>query len=267
MEKKLIEASKSAYHAQRNWDTSASIPDNHIETLIEVIKNSPTKQGETHYKTFWTNDSQKINDIYHMTKHFTVTPRMEWLSYTNEDGTTQKEYNVRNSQIKANLLFAFCDDWRDYKVNSLIHAIATPPLIRAFAPELDHTRFKHGVDPRPNNVLHKDGSINPIATIEKEMQRYFSIGCAMGELILAANLLGYKTGICSAFWPDEMKQFFGKDKLRLLVGVGVPHPDKDRTEHEDLLNKDLVAEDRRTGPDDEKWKFPTFKKEMDIIKL
>ena len=51
----------------------------------------------------------------------------------------------------------------------------------------------------------------------------------------------------------------------MLVGVGYP-TDKPRTEHEEVYNKDIVAVDRRTGDDDEKWKFPAFEKKIKIIK-
>ena len=43
-------ASKGSYHAQRNWDRSKTIPQEDIDVLLEAIKNSPTKQAETHYK-------------------------------------------------------------------------------------------------------------------------------------------------------------------------------------------------------------------------
>ena len=103
--------------------------------------------------------------------------------------------------------------------------------------------------------------------IEREKQRHFSIGIAAGELILAANLLGYKTGLCSAFWTEEMEGFFHGSNLQLLVGVGVPHPNKDRTEHEETYNKDIILKTRKTVSDNEKWKFPTFKKEVSIKRI
>ena len=73
--------------------------------------------------------------------------------------------------------------------------------------------------------------------------------------------------MCSAFWSDEMKDFFHGSNLQLLVGVGIPHPDKDRTEHEETYNKDIILKRFRTGSDNEKWKFPSFKKEMSIKRI
>ena len=97
--------------------------------------------------------------------------------------------------------------------------------------------------------------------IEREKQRYISTGVATGELILAANLLGYRTGLCTAFDWTELQKFFEGNKVNLLIGVGKPHPDKDRREHEEVYNKDIFLQSHKTGPDNEKWKFPTFKKE------
>ena len=213
----IKKASESSFHAQRNWDRTKVIPQEHIDTLLEVIKNSPTKQAETHYKVFWTNDVDLIYKIYRKTKHFTVTP-FGSLDLTDETGKTEKDYNVRNSQIYSNLLFAFSYDWNQKEARSHIHAI---------------------VD---------EGKGNIYATHEKERQKSISIGVAVGELILSANLLGYKTGLCSAFWSSEMKEYFNG-------------------ENEEVLNKQILAEDRRTGEDNEKWLFPSFTKKMKIEKL
>ena len=92
------------------------------------------------------------------------------------------------------------------------------------------------------------------------------MGIAVGELILSANLLGYRTGICSAFWERELREFFNEEKITLLVGVGYPSS-RPRREHEEVLNKDILAKDRRTGADDQKWLFPAFKKQMTIKKI
>ena len=231
----IKKASASSNAAQRNWDHSVSIPQKDVDCLVQTVLNAPTKQNETHYKVFYTTDKDLIYKIYYKTKHFAVA---DDTTYTDNDGKTLKEYNVRNSQVNANLLFAFCDDWNQNNSRAKIHAI---------------------VDERSD--------ARPGALIEREKQRHYSIGVAAGELILAANLLGYKTGLCSAFWSDEMKGFFHGSKLQLLVGVGVPHPDKDRTEHEETYNKDIILPSVRSGSDNEKWKFPSFKKEMSIKRI
>ena len=104
-------AAKNCNPAQRNWDHSIEIPKIHKDLLIDVIKHAPTKQNETHYKVYVFDDPKKIYNIYRMTKHFSVPPLTDATQFTDNEGRTKKEYNVRNSQINANLLFAFCDDW------------------------------------------------------------------------------------------------------------------------------------------------------------
>lgn len=235
MIEEIKSASKNSFHAQRNWDRTKVIPQEHIDTLLEVIQNSPTKQAETHYKVSWTDDKDLIYKIYRKTKHFAVTPHGT-LDYTDSSGKTDVEYQVRNSQVYSNLLFAFSYDWDQKEARAHIHGI------------VDEGRGNNG------------------AFAEKERQRTYSIGIAVGELILAANLLGYRTGICSAFWPHEMKEYFFNQDIELLVGVGFP-TDRPRTEHEEVLNKDIAAKDRRTGPDNEKWLFPAFEKKIIIKKL
>ena len=235
MIEKIKTASKNSYHAQRNWDRTKTIPQEHIDTFLEVIKNSPTKQAETHYKVSWTDNADLIYKIYRKTKHFTVTP-FGSFDYTEDDGKTELKYNVRNSQVYSNILFGFSYDWSQEEARSNIHAIA-------------------GI----RNV--KDNAI-----IEKDRQRCLSMGIAAGELILSANLLGYRSGLCSAFWSHELKSYFNGETIELMVGIGYPS-DRPRTEHEDTYNRDIAAVDRRTGNDDEKWHFPSFKKKMQIQKL
>ena len=238
MIEEIKQAAELSNRCQRNWDHDATISGEHLQTILHCIQHAPTKQNETHYKVFYTTDPDLIYRIYGKTKHFAVTPYTGIADFTDNDGRTQLDYNVRNSQVNANLLIAFCDDWDQDKSRSLIHKI---------------------VDERSDAT--------PTAHKEKEKQRFFSMGIAAGEVLMAANLLGYRTGLCSAFWPDEMKDFFDGSFLRILVGVGIPHPDKDRREHEETTNKNIVAIDRRNGPDNEKWLFPTFKKEVTIKEL
>ena len=240
MIEEIKNAAELSNSCQRNWDHSASIPDEHVETLIHCIRHAPTKQNETHYKVFYTRDPDLIYKIYRKTRQFAVTPSTgDATQFTDNNGKTALEYNVRNSQVNANLLIAFCDDWDQSKSRTMIHRI---------------------VDERPNDATS-------VAVAEKERQKAFSIGVATGELILAANLLGYRNGICSAFWAHEMADFFEGGELRLLIGIGRPHPNKDRKEHEEILNKDIVAVDRRSGADDDKWIFPTFEKDVMIKEL
>tara|TARA_Y100001963_G_scaffold51182_1_gene71605 strand:+ start:5568 stop:6281 length:714 start_codon:yes stop_codon:yes gene_type:complete len=237
MKENIKTASKLSNQCQRNWDHSKSIDQEDIEVLLETVKNSPTKQNETHYKVYYTDDEDLIYKVYKKTKKFTVIDSFE---HTNNDGYTKSEYEVTNSQVNANLLFAFCDDWNQSFARSATHAI---------------------VDARGED------KVNPRNLIIREQQKHYSMGIAIGELILAANLLGYRTGICSAFGKNDMRVLFNDSLVEILVGIGIPHPKKDRREHEEVYNKDILTKSRRTGADDEKWLFPSFKKKLTIEKI
>ena len=108
MFKEIKLAAELSNKAQRNWDHGITIPKKDINTLIHTITHAPTKQNETHYKVYYTTSPDLIYKIYRETKNFTV---IDDLSHTDNTGFTTEEYNVRNSQINSNLLFAFCDDW------------------------------------------------------------------------------------------------------------------------------------------------------------
>ena len=234
MFKEIKLAAELSNKAQRNWDHGITIPKKDINTLIHTIIHAPTKQNETHYKVYYTTNPKLIYNIYYYTKQFSVIDNTE---FTDDKGRTPDNYNVRNSQVNANLLFAFCDDWNQENSRALPHRLV------------------------------EEREAHPIVYIEREKQRYISTGVATGELILAANLLGYRTGLCTAFDWTELQKFFEGNKVNLLIGVGKPHPDKDRREHEEVYNKDIFLQSHKTGPDNEKWKFPTFKKEVSIVKL
>ena len=91
------------------------------------------------------------------------------------------------------------------------------------------------------------------------------MGISVGELILSAGLLGYKTGICSALDTRPIRDILGiKQNPKLLVGVGFPNEQLNRIQHSEVLNKD-VPEKFRTGELDEHWNFPTFDKNIKVV--
>ena len=109
---------------------------------------------------------------------------------------------------------------------------------------------------------HRAAKENPNSNAAKVYgeQVAYSMGISIGELILSAGLLGYTTGICSALDTKPIRDILGtKQNPKLLVGVGYPNSQLDRTQHSEVLNKD-IPEKFRTGELNEHWKFPTFKK-------
>ena len=236
MDNQLKKAVDSSQRAQRNYDLSKTIPQADLETLIYVASNSPSKQNETHYSLHIYTDQTLIKQIYDHTKKFTLmSPKenLEGLFGVDENGKYWQDDTraVKNSQILANALFVYVRE-------------------EGAARGGTHMAGKE----------HRDSK----AMVLYEEQINFSIGISVGQLTLAANLLGYKTGICSAMDDNSIKQLIGvKNRVKLLVGVGYANSDVDRRLHSETLNKD-VPERFRNGDLNELWRFPSFEKNIKV---
>jgi hypothetical protein len=203
---------------------------NSLKKIMQTA-NSPTKQNETHYSLHVYTDETIIKQIYSHTKKFTMIrdKQDQDESFKVEDDVyiQNDAKSVTNSQIYANALFVYVKE----------EGLAL-------------------------GGTHQAGKENPnsnAATIYNDQLAY-SMGISVGELILSAGLLGYKTGICSALDTKPMREVLGiKQNPKLLVGVGFPNIQLERTQHSEVLNKD-VLEKFRTGALEEHWNFPTFKK-------
>jgi len=217
--------------AQRNYDLTKSIPQEDLDTLIYAAVNSPSKQNETHYSLHVYTDETIIKQIYSHTKKFTMIrdKQDQDESFKVEDDVfiQNDAKSVTNSQIYANALFVYVAEQGDTRGSQ-----------------------------------HRAAKENPNSTAAKvyNEQVAYSMGISVGELILSAGLLGYTTGICSALDTRPIRDILGiKQNPKLLVGVGVPNSQLKRTQHSDVLNKD-VAEKFRTGELNENWQFPSFEK-------
>lgn len=231
----IIKAIDSAQRAQRNYDLTKSIPQQDLETLIYAAVNSPSKQNETHYSLYVYTDQNMIRQIYNYTKKFTLIKDQSDREKTfgEKDGKywQNDENSVTNSQVLANSLFVYVQEQGEARGGT--HAIG------------------------------QKNSQGNAATIYNEQQSY-SIGISVGQLILTANLLGYRTGICSAMDSRPIKKLVGTDNsVKLLVGVGFENINNDRRLHAETLNKN-VPEKFRTGDLDEHWRFPSFEKNIKV---
>jgi nitroreductase len=219
-----------AQRAQRNYDLSRDIPTNDLDSLIYVAKNSPSRQNETHYSIYVYTDQNIIRQIYNATKKFTVKKGNENAElFRIENGSLwQDEHrSVHNSQILANVLFVY-----------VLHEGPTRCG--------EHELAKMNRDSMCNVVYNQ--------------QKILSIGISVGELILSATLMGYKTGICAAFDVLAVKKIIKADNdVQLLVGIGYENANVDRRLHGVTLNSEL-PEASRNGPPNEPWRFPSFDK-------
>ena len=251
MNQQIIDAAKVSKLAQRNWDLTKTIPQEDLDTLIYAAKNSPKKQMETHYALHVFTDQETIRAIYDNTKKFSLFPINENGDYRSlsDDETTamfedrdgefwqDDEYSVKNSQILANAMFVYTEDRRTVRGG---------------------THF----------LAQEGGSPNILSIYEEQID--FSIGISVGQLILSAAMMGYKTGICSALDSDPISEILGKrsdGKLmnaKLVIGVGYEQDGVDRRLHQETLNKDIPFDDRRTGELDSNYRFPTFEGVTDV---
>ena len=231
MNEQIKNAVDGSNRAQRNYDLEKTIPEEHLKTLIHAAANSPSKQNETHYSLHVYTDTEIIKKIYNHTKKFTMIrdKQDQDESFKVEDDVfiQNDAKSVTNSQVYANALFVY-------------------------VAEQGQTRGSQ----------HRAAKENPNSNAAKVYgeQVAYSMGISIGELILSAGLLGYTTGICSALDTKPIRDILGtKQNPKLLVGVGYPNSQLDRTQHSEVLNKD-IPEKFRTGELNEHWKFPTFKK-------
>ena len=143
--------------AQRNYDLNKRLPRKDLETLIYVATNSPSKQNETHFNLRVYTDPARIQAIYDRTKNFTFSTntRTEEI-FTTTGVQKDQKYSVTNSQIKANVVFVYCDDTRNIRGGTHLTA------------------------------LREDAG--PIAKETLFEQKAMSIGISSGQLVMACLL-------------------------------------------------------------------------------
>ena len=223
--------------AQRNYDLSKSIPQADLDTLIYTALNSPSKQNETHFKLKVYTDPNLIHNIYDCTKRFALFYKdtfYKMFKDTDEGVKANNKYEVKNSQVLANVVFVYCDEDQQ---------------------DEDNLRGSEQIIANRGNASEETRNFF-------NRLKNFSIGISSGQLSLVAALLGYKTGFCSAYDLSQL-QAITKDEPKLMVGIGYENIDKDRRLHGILFNKDIPKQ-YRTGEDNEHWRFPSFDKKIKV---
>ena len=239
MHEQIKNAINTTQRAQRNYNLTKTIPQEDIETLIYAASNGPSKQNETHFNLRVYTDPAIIEKIHLATKLYALfSPDNVDNVFDDKDGSfkTKEEYTVTNSQIYANAVFVWCDDTANLRGGT--------------------------------HILGARKEASPIAKKTLFEQKSFSIGISSGQLTMAAALLGYKTGYCSAFEQNINKTTADKHlqtiiqsetEPRLIVGIGYANEGIDRSYHATVKNKDIPKR-YRNGPDEQYWKHPTFDK-------
>ena len=235
LNKKIETAVDIAQRAQRNYDLSKKIPYKDLETLIYAAENSSSKQSETHYALHVYTDPIMIRKIYHCSKRFCLYSEDDNFDelFGEQDGTYWQSDNrsLTNSQTLANALFVYCND--DGDIRSCSHIVG-------------------------NNLEDSESQK------EYEESKNYSIGISVGQLVLSAAMLGYKTGLCSSFNKPIAPLIGTEQKVKLLVGIGFENANLDRKTHPEVYNRD-VDKIFRNGADNERWKFPSFDKNISVF--
>jgi len=237
----LLKASENSQRCQRNYDLSREIPEYDLRALAQIVANSPSKQNEKHIGLAVVTNKNIIQQLYNKTKTVILKPNNlsieDVCDNSGEKWEQDQRYVIENSQVLASAVFVFYKD-------------------------VDGTYLEAGdsifamKEDAPDYTLHMFGR-----------QVFTSMGIAIGEFLLAAHLMGYKTGCCAAFRQNEIAEILSLSEKKVpyvMVGLGYHNPNLNRRASPTLKNKN-VHPDRRTGSDEENWLYPTHDKPTEIL--
>jgi nitroreductase len=184
-------------HCQRNWDLTQEMPEDDLDTLMIAATQCPSKQNIAFYKLHFVTNRDLIERIHGHTKGFVMK----------HGETRDKTEYTTNAQVLANLLIVF-EEYLD--------------LSKA----QDAGRNEQVID-----LTNGTAKASDLKLIEKD--RMMAIGVAAGYLNLTASLMGYATGCCTCFMPNEVqKEMNIKGRPLLLMGIGVADKTRNRRMHQ-----------------------------------
>ena len=194
-QKEILEISNKIRKCQRNWQLDKFIPFEHIETLSEVAKHSPSKQDEAYFDVYVITQRELIEKYYKESVGFTAFK---------EETKPENLIVYENSQSRANAVFFWCPK--------------DPKTMRNFYQPTD----------KENNI--NDGELKEFGTqkdpdewTRKVENTYASIGVSMGCTSFAAGALGYSTGFNKSH--GDFDQYINIPPPRYSLGIGYPLED------------------------------------------
>lgn len=209
----LVQAIKTSAQCQRNWDLDKKIPQEHLDIIETALTRCPSKQSRIDYLPYMITNKELIHRIYEKTDGFVT------------DHTVSPPTTTTNPQVCANLLIALIT-----------------------APERDKEWMSRYGKDNTSEIL---SSGHPLGEKEGEKEdrrlglkklenknTLLNVGVAMGYVVLVANQLGYKTGICNCLDGGEVKKLLGiksndagLPEVLGLIGIGYADETKDRKQH------------------------------------
>ena len=211
----LSEAVTNSQHCYRNFDLTASIPQEHVDLMIHAAAESPAKQNYSYFNLKVVSNPDTISKIHAHTIGATVRSK-----------TTQTPIITTNSQILANLVFVYESKTFNQMSASFLE---------------DQEIQEHDLEWQFNQ--NGSGLEKNLEGFKNDRDRH--LGISSGQLVLVANMLGYRTGYCACFDSDEIRKLLNLAGTNfMLVGIGVPHPDKTRIEYMDDPDYDYMVKKR-----------------------
>ena len=209
----LVEAIKTSEKCQRNWDLNKTIPQEHLDIIETALTRCPSKQSRIDYIPYMITTKELIHRIYEKTDGFVT------------DHTVSPPTTTTNPQVCANLLIALVTaPDRDKEWMSRYGKDNTSAILSSGYPLGEKAGEEHDRNLGLKKLENKNTLLN--------------VGVAIGYIVLVANQLGYKTGICNCFNGSDVKRLLGikSNEAGLpsvlgLIGIGYADETKDRKQH------------------------------------
>lgn len=202
MRQQLREAVTNSQHCYRNFDLEAQIPQEDLDLMIHAATQAPAKQNYSYFNLKVITNQDIIGKVHENTIGATINNK-----------TTGEKLITTNSQTLANVLFVYESKTFDQMSEDFI---------------ADQEIQPHDLEWQFNET--GSGIERDLAGFKIDRDRH--LGISSGQLVLVANMLGYRTGYCACFQSQPIKELLQLqcDDL-MLVGIGIPHQNKTRTEY------------------------------------
>ena len=223
-QKDIFKAIHRSQHCQRNWDLEQSIPQEDIDLILESVTQCPSKQNQSFYKVHVLQDRDIIEKVHAKTQGFGLG-----------DGTV-----TTNAQTLANMVLVFESN------------LSQEQIVRAYANRLITQHGASAEDMKNTDWASHDFDQTILESCKNEMAKdeHMAVGLAAGYCNVTASLMGYSTGCCACFNPQDIQEVLGLEGAPLLImGVGI-----------------AGSQNRRVHHLDNTIKFPTKRKEtIDVV--
>ena len=195
---------KKIQKCQRNWDYSKTMPKEHVDYLLWVAQNAPSKQHEAYYDIHYSTDRKVIEELYKWSWGYTHSgkPPATW----------------RNPQMNANLFMLF--------------VMKHPPTSRNY--------LNHGsVTPTDHPARWENGLVAVGTALGLVMRAAVELGYATG-----CNKNNSQGPDCDFNWERRMglyEDIHIHKKKKMLYGVGIGYSQEGRPRNESDDNELVIG--------------------------